>query len=383
MGRASDRFGNRRHPLFRHAKELVNVASKAVADGDAGGLAALLDAKLDTLAADGFEDVIGMATLELRQRKNASEAVQLLVTTTLEVSERGQREADGLTAQLFGVVFRCARDMDLLKTLSEDQLLGILQCMVQHRLLAARASVTLLPLLLSPRQAQALLAGDVYAVTRYLLNGDGDAARQVVEQREGTVGSTDTSGKTLVEGSVALLVGVAGAADGEVFPVSDDLARQAEMGAAQGLLAGAGYLPQQAMNDMNRVLGDFSAEVGNLLERGEVLAIQPSIAFAQASQVALHLERSDEALRILERAAQAEGDGRMDLLAVGQPAASEGGFLLPVCRRVGGKAIAHFRWPVARYEPPRDALIQLLSFLQSHGIGVGRGEGPGTGSPLH
>lgn len=382
MGRTSDRLGNRRHPLFLHAKELVHAAIEAVEDGDAGELAALLDAKMDSLAADGFEDVIGMATLELRQRKNASEAVQLLVSTTLEVSERGQRESDDLTAQLFGVVFRCARDMNPVKTLSEEQLAAILECMVQHRLLAARASVTLLPFLLSPRQAQALLAGDVYAVTRNLLNRDGDAARQVVEQREGTGASTDASGRTPGEGTVVLLVGVAGAADGDVFPVSDDPARQAEMGASQGLLAGAGYLPQQAVNDMNRVLGDFSAEVSDVLGRGEVLAIQPSIAFAQASQVALHLERSDEALRVLQRAAQAEGGGRMDLLAVGQPAASDGGFLLPVSRRVGGKALDHFRWPVARYEPPRDALIQLLSFLHSHGIGVERDAGPGTGSPL-
>lgn len=60
-GRTADRLGNRRHPLFSHAKELVTAAVDAAEKGDSGGLASLMDAKMDILAADGFEDVIGMA----------------------------------------------------------------------------------------------------------------------------------------------------------------------------------------------------------------------------------------------------------------------------------------------------------------------------------
>lgn len=57
--------------------------------------------------------------------------------------------------------------------------------------------------------------------------------------------------------------------------------------------------------------------------------------------------------------------------------------MLPVRRRVGGPTSANLVWPVARYEPPRDALIQLLSLLEPLGVTMQRDIGAAGEGPLH
>ncbi|WP_156472894.1 hypothetical protein [Pseudorhodoferax sp. Leaf265] len=381
MGRAFERLGYRRHRLYPLAEELAN-ATQAMGNNDPDALAAPLHDKLDTVAADAFEDALSIAALELRQRTKTDEAVQLLVSTTLEVAECGQREAGGFTARLFGTVLRFVDQADVPKALSEGRLDAVVQSMVRHRLLETQASVVLLPRLLPPSQAQVLLAGDVHALRRKLLNGDAIGARRVAERRVPPLPRARPPGE-IRGGAVALLVGVASASNGRAFPLGEQLAAQARLGTSQKLLIAAGYLPPHLLNDMNRALADFSAEVGPTLGQGAVRAVQPPIAFAQASMYASHLERSDSALVELQHVAQKDAGGRMDLLTVGQPAISEQGLMVPVFRRTGGGPVTLFCWPVSRYEPPRDAMIQMLSFLHAHGVELERDRSVATAGPLH
>lgn len=383
MDPAFERSGNRGHPLYPLAKELVNVAIQAAANNNPGPLAALLRAKLDTVPGDAFEDVLSMAALELRQRTKTDEAVRSLFSNTLEVAEGGQHEADGLTARLFGTVLRFVDQVDAPKELPEARLDAVVQSMVQHRLLSAQASVALLPLLLSPSQAQGLLAGDVYALSRNLSNGDIVAARRIAERLMPPLRPPARSRREKHRGVVALLVGVASAMEGKAFPLGGQLAAQARLGTSQRILIAAGYLPPQLLNDMNRALAGFSAELERTLGQGAVRAVQPATAFAQARLYASQLERSDSTFVELQHAAQKDAGGRMDLLTVGQPALVEEGLMVPIYHKTGGQPVAYFGWPLSRYEPPRDAMIQMLSFLQGHGVEVARKGGAATSGPLH
>lgn len=382
MGRTSARMGNRRHPLFSHAKELLIAALEAAAHNDAAALASMFDAKMDTLSADECEDVIGMAYLELRQRKNSDEAIQMLVVTARDVSERFQRESDGRSMHLFGVVFQLTGDAGAISKPSTQQLDAVVQCMVHHRLLDIDASAELLPLLLSPAQGQSLLAGDVHQLSRALGNSDIDAAVRVVQQRANRSQGRLRSEDEAMRHEFVLLVGLAGSLQGTTFPLSAELAGQAQIATSGLQPIGCGYMTKDLLADMHRQLGAFSSDIETALGGSAVLAVQPPIAFAQASMHSLHLERSERALETLERIAKEHGNGLIELLEVGRPEPGEEGFSVPVHRKVGGRAVAFFRWPVARYEPPRDALVHLLGFIQNQGMAAAQ-ESPPRDGPLH
>lgn len=367
MGRTSDRFGNRRHPLFSHAKELVAAAVHAIGASDASELASLLDAKMDTLPAHGFEDVMAMAYLELRQRKGAEQAIQVLVSTTQDVTEAFQRDSDGLNMSLFGLVLQSPVAASAWTAqLSQDQADAIGRALVQHRFLTDRGQATLLPRVLTARQTNGLLAGEVYALSRALGRGDVPAALEVLGAGAASAPEAGTVDHSSAVASVAVLVGVVGVNDGAAYPRPAEKAAQlppTELPELQ--LMGYAFTSPQVLEELHRKLAALCADLSPALGMGNVRAVQPAGAFAQASIHAVNLERTAAALAVLTGLAQEHGTGKISSLAVGRPApAGADGFAVPVHRQADGKQVGAVAWPQARFEPPRDALLQLLTFLQ-------------------
>ena len=352
MGRTSDRLGNRRHPLFPHAKELVAAAANFTADQGVAQLVDVLDTKMGTLPADGFEQAIGMAYLELRQRRDADAAIQLLVSTARDVSEGYEREVDGLTMNLFGLVLQISGDSDAAsQELSQVQAEAATHAMDRHRLLAEEAQVTLLPRLLRPRQSNGLLAGDVYAVSRALGSGNASAAMQCVDRRQPPASSDDAAARSPGASQTLVLVGVAGRRDGELFPLPTETAALLQSEEPSDLQPlGYAFTPDHVMEELQRKLAAFTADLGSALGIQGVQAVQPAVGFSQASSHAMHVERTEAAKAALTQLAQQHGDGSLASLEVGEPISSSSAFELPVHRSSTGKLVGSLRWPQARYE---------------------------------
>lgn len=375
MGRTGDRFGNRRHPLFAHAKELVVQAVAAATGSDNGQLAALLDAKMDTLPAEQFEEVMGLAYLELRQRKGANAAIEYLVSTTRDVSQSFVRESDGSTITLFGLVLQLpAASSAASLVLSPAQVDAAVSVMVQHRLLASSGGVVLVPRLLSAHQANALLAGEVYALTRALACNDVAAVIQVFERGTPATAASGSEGHLSTRDQVLVLVGVVDTEDGTPYPLPAELASRlstTEMPELQPV--GYSFAPSHVLEGLHRKLAAVCTDLSPALGRGALQALQPAGAFAQASMHAMNLARTQAAQALLARLSEEHGHGQPVNFAVGRPVPSgSDAFAVPVHRQVDGKQVGVIHWQQARYEPPRDALLQLLTFLQEVGLLVDR-----------
>lgn len=382
MGRTSDRFGNRKHPLFLHAKELVTRAVYAAAASDASELALLLDAKMDTLAARDFEDVMAMAYLELRQRKGAEQAIQVLVSTTQDVAEAFRRDSDGLDMSLFGLVLRLpAVASEVAAQLSQNQADSIVRSLVQHRLLTDLGEVTLLPRLLTAGQTNGLLAGEVYALSRALGRGDTAGAMALVGDAPSApeAGIADRSSPL---GVVVVLVGVVGVQDGSAYPLPAELAARLQPTDTPELQPmGYAFTSPEVLQELHRKLSALCADLSPALGGGNVEAVQPAGAFTQVSIHAVNLERTAAALAVLTKLAQEHGTGQDESLVVGRPVpAGAYGFAVPVHRQSDGRQVGAIAWPQARYEPPRDALLQLLTFLRDQQL---LEEGPPRSGLLH
>lgn len=367
MGRTSDRFGNRRHPLFLHAKELVTRAVYAAASSDASELVLLLDAKMDTLAARDFEDVMAMAYLELRQRKGAEQAIQVLVSTTQDVAEAFRRDSNGLDMSLFGLVLRLpAVASEVAAQLSQNQADSIVRALVQHRLLTDLGEVTLLPRLLTAGQTNGLLAGEVYALSRALGRGDTARAMALVGADAPPAPEAGTADRSSPADVIVVLVGVVGVRDGAAYPLPAEFAARLQPTDTPELQPmGYAFTSPEVLQELHRKLSALCSDLSPALGGGNVEAVQPAGAFAQVSIHAVNLERTAAALAVLTGLTQEPGTGQDDSLVVGRPVpAGADGFAVPVHRQSNGRQVGAIAWPQARYERPRDALLQLLTFLQ-------------------
>jgi hypothetical protein len=376
----SDRLGNRRHPLFKHARELVASAVAAASAADTRALGAQLDAKMDTLSAGAFEEAIGMACVELRQRRGGQIAIQDLVATARDVSQTIEQD-DGSTVILFGLALRLPAMVA--RRLSPQQVEALVRVLVSHGLLA-NADVTLLPLLLSPRQTNGLLAGQIYALSRALRAADLAAAeRLLVEGGDDRVSVAGESGASSANEAVAVLLGVIGEKDGPAFPLPASM--EAQLPAAETSAmppVGYAFTPPKLLEELHRKLAACAGDLAQILGHSPVHVTQPAGLLTQANMHAVDLMRAQDTRALLDRLADAHGNGRLAGLVVGPVTPGEKGLSAPVYRRLDRETVGSLQWPLARYEPPQNGLLQLLTLLDELGL-LEAPDDPASSRQLH
>jgi hypothetical protein len=359
MGRMSDRIANRRNPLFRHVKELVTGAVLAASTADTSALVAQLDAKLDILSAEQFEEAMGMAFVELRQRRGSEDSIQTLVATALDVSQALVRE-DGTHVTLFGLVLQMSDAVQ--RELSQEQVQALVRIMVRHGLVAD-AKATVMPRLLWPDESNALRTGEVYALCRSLSGVDPvvtewlDRFRTVGTARLGEAPALDA-------GRVVILMGVVDEQEGIAFTLPAHLESQLPPADAAGQQPlGYAFAPPHLLDELHRKLAAFGSDLAAVLQCSEVQVTQPAGSFAQANMHAVNLQRAQRTRALLARLAGDHSHGRLAGLVVGPAEPVETGLSAPVYRRLDHAAVGSVQWPLARYEPPQDGLLHLLTLL--------------------
>lgn len=379
MGRMSDRFGQRRHPHFHHAKELVEGAVAAASSGDEAPLAAQLDAKLDTLSPELFEQVIGVAYKELQQRRGAEAAIQCLVATARDVSQTMARE-DGAVVTLFGLVLQVPGG--LREELSQAEVDAAVQALQRHGLLA-EGEVTMLRRLLLPSQSNALRAGEVYALCRALGGADHAAAHLVLERSLAASFSDLESAGMSTGDVVATLVGTVACRQGTAFPLPASLEAQLPHAEASALQpVGYAFTPPHLLEELRRKLAGVATELASALGGRPVQLVQPAGLFSQANMHAVNLQRAQQARELLDGLASQHANGRLAGLTVARAEPDAHGLSATVHRRLDHEVVGRVRWPVARYEPLQDGLLQFLTLLDELGL-LDVPDDAGAGDQLH
>jgi hypothetical protein len=347
--------------LFRHAKDLVASAVAAASTGDAAALRAQLDARMDTMSAVEFEQAIGMACVELRQRRGGQTAIQELVATARDVSQSVEQE-DGSTAVLFGLALRMPATVG--RTLSPQQMAALVQVLVSHGLLAD-ADGSLLPRLLSPEQTNGLLAGQVYALSRAASRGDLAAAERLLEGPADDRAPDHSS----ADGVVAVLLGMVGERNGQAFPLAASVEAQLPAPGSSAMQPiGYAFTPLALFEELRRKLAACAVDLALVLGQSPVHVAQPAGLFTQANMHAVDLWRGQEVRALLDRLAGMHSSGSLAGLVVGPVTPGETGLSAPVFRRLDRETVGSLRWPLARYEPAQDGLLQLLTLLEELGL---------------